>query len=163
MNKREIARCWLSRRSKRAAGYNAPMFKTVIYVLLGAVLLAGCSAPTQEPAQPLESAAENCVKQGGRITIAQRGNDWDYKICVFEDGKQCEAWALLRGDCPAGGVDVAGYVTSAARYCVITGGEYHLIGKPGAQDEKGTCNFTCGKSCDVWEYFKGRCGACVGK
>jgi len=32
----------------------------------------------------------------------------------------------MRGDCRAGGVRVTGYVTPAARYCVITGGAYKI-------------------------------------
>jgi hypothetical protein len=33
---------------------------------------------------------------------------------------------MMRGDCRAGGVRVTGYVTPAARYCVITGGAYKI-------------------------------------
>jgi putative hemolysin len=138
------------------------MSKMITYLLLASVLIDACSSVQAQPASA-DPAAENCLKQGGEIQIRQRGNGWDYEICAFDDGRQCEAWAMMRGDCPAGGVEVADYHTSAARYCAITGGEYHLISKAGAEDEKGTCNFTCGKSCDVWAYYSGRCGACVGK
>jgi putative hemolysin len=29
-----------------------------------------------------------------------------YGVCFFEDNRQCEEWALLRGDCPVGGKKV---------------------------------------------------------
>ena len=70
---------------------------------------------------------------------------------------QCEEWALLRGDCPVGGVKVTGYVTPAARYCAITGGEYAVTGNSGADDEQGACTFKDGPQCDAWDYYDGKC------
>jgi predicted metal-dependent phosphoesterase TrpH len=32
----------------------------------------------------------------------------EYGICVFEDNRQCEEWALFRGECPAGGRKATG-------------------------------------------------------
>ena len=67
-------------------------------------------------------------------------------MCYFEDNRQCEEWALLRGDCPVGGVKVTGYATPAARYCAITGGTYTVTGKSGAVDEQGTCTSRTARS-----------------
>jgi hypothetical protein len=33
--------------------------------------------------------------------------------------------------CPVGGIKVTGYVTPAAQYCAITGGEYTITAKVG--------------------------------
>jgi dipeptidase D len=104
-------------------------------------------------------ASENCVKQGGTLSIETRGDGGEYGICVFEDNLQCEEWALMRGDCPAGGVKVTGYVTPAAQYCAITGGEYAVTGNSGAEDEQGTCTFKDGGQCDAWDYYNGKCDA----
>ena len=99
------------------------------------------------PAQPQTGAAsptrphENCVKQGGTLSIEERGDDGQYGICLFEDNLQCEEWAMLRGDCPVGGIKVTGYVTPAAQYCAITGGTYAITGNSGQDDEQGTCTF----------------------
>ena len=49
---------------------------------------------------------------------------------------QCEEWALLRGECPKGGIRVAGCATPAARYCGITGGSYTVVARSGAADEQ---------------------------
>ena len=73
-------------------------------------------------------ASENCVKQGGTVSIVERGDGGQYGICTFADNQQCEEWALLRGDCPVGGVRITGYVTPAATYCAITGGTYAATG-----------------------------------
>ena len=78
-------------------------------------------------------------------------------MCYFEDNRQCEEWALLRGDCPVGGLKVTGYVTPAARYCAISGGTYAVTGNSGADDEQGTCTFRDGSQCDAWDYFNGAC------
>ena len=115
------------------------------------------------PAQPQAGAAianpasENCAAQGGTLTIEERGDGGQYGICYFEDNVQCEEWALLRGDCPVGGIKVTGYVTPAATYCAITGGEYTVTGNSGQEDEQGTCNLKNGAMCDVWDYYNGTC------
>ena len=87
----------------------------------------------------------------------ERGDGGQYGICLFEDNRQCEKWALMRGDCPVGGLKVTGYVTPAAQYCVITGGTYAITGNDGADDEQGTCTFKDGASCDAWDYYNGKC------
>ncbi len=45
----------------------------------------------------------------------------------------------MRGECPVGGIKVTGYVTQAARFCAITGGEYTVTDKSGSDQEEGTC------------------------
>ena len=119
------------------------------------------------PAQPqaevaiANPASENCVKQGGTLSIVARGDGGQYGICTFEDNRQCEEWALLRGDCPAGGVKVTGYITPAAQYCAITGGTYAITGNSGQDDEQGTCTFKNGSQCDAWDYYNGKCNQSV--
>jgi len=145
----------------------------VITVFCISIALAGCvaattsspSTATQPPsstqtpsAQIANPASENCLKQGGALTIRQRGDGGEYGICVFEDNRQCEEWAMLRGDCPVGGVKITGYVTPAAQYCAITGGDYKGTGNLNTGQEQGTCTFKNGATCDVWEYYNGKCG-----
>ena len=102
-------------------------------------------------------ASENCIQQGGTLVIQERSDGGQYGVCFFEDNRQCEEWAMLRGDCPVGGVKVTGYVTPAAQYCAITGGEYQVTGSSNTEQEQGTCTFKNGQTCDVWEYFAGKC------
>jgi dipeptidase D len=109
------------------------------------------------PAQLANPASENCVAVGGTWTMENRVGGGQFGICLFEDNRQCEEWALLSGDCPVGGVKVTGYVTAAAVYCAITGGEYATTGNAGAGDEQGTCTFEDGTVCDAWEYYDGKC------
>ena len=99
------------------------------------------------------------TEQGGTLVIEERGDGGQYGICTFEDNQQCEEWALLRGDCPVGGVKVTGYVTPAATYCAITGGTYAATGNSGQADEQGTCTFKDGAQCDAWDYYNGKCDA----
>jgi len=130
-----------------------------------AIALAGCAplvAPTPEAAQPADTqlanpASENCIAQGGTLSIETRDDGGQYGICIFEDNQQCEEWALMRGECPVGGVKVTGYVTPAARFCAITGGEYAVTGDSGGENEQGTCTFADGKTCDAWAYYNGTC------
>ena len=134
---------------------------TMVFFLGTVLLLAACTAATPTPAQPPANlpnpASQNCEKAGGQLSIETRVDGGQYGVCLFEENRQCEEWALLRGDCPAGGLKVIGYVTDAARYCAITGGEYSVKGESSAENEQGDCTFKNGKVCDVWDYYNGKC------
>jgi putative hemolysin len=117
---------------------------------------AATPAPGAGIANP---ASQNCVNQGGALSIEERGDGGQFGVCYFEDNMQCEEWALMRGDCPVGGVKVTGYATPAARYCAITGGQYAVTGNSGADDEQGSCKFKDGSQCDAWDYYNGKCTA----
>jgi putative hemolysin len=102
-------------------------------------------------------ASVNCIERGGILTIRKRGDGGEYGICTFADGRQCEEWALMRGECPAGGVRVTGLVTPEARYCVLTGGSYTADRKGNTQREAGSCTFPDGRSCAAGAYYEGKC------
>jgi len=91
--------------------------------------------------------------------VVERGPGGELGVCLFEDNRQCEEWALLRRQCPAGGLRVTGYATAAARYCAITGGRYAITGHSGAADEEGTCTLPSGASCRADAYYRGTCAA----
>jgi putative hemolysin len=140
------------------------VFKWVLAFCIAATLI-GCTAtatpqptPTPEPTgQIANPASENCVEQGGTLVIQERGDGGEYGVCLFEDNRQCEEWAMLRGECPVGGLKITGYVTPAAQYCAITGGEYQITGNSNTDQEQGTCAFKNGQTCDAWDYFAGKC------
>ncbi len=102
-------------------------------------------------------ASQNCIEQGGKLEIEERGDGGQFGVCYFEDNLQCEEWAMLRGDCPVGGIKVTGYVTPAARYCAITGGEYAITANSGAENEQGTCVLPKNGQCDASAYYNGTC------
>ena len=102
-------------------------------------------------------ASANCIKKGGKVVIEKRGDGGEYGICLFEDNRQCEEWAMFRGNCPVGGIKVTGYVTPAAQYCAITGGQYAITANSNKENEQGVCTFKNGEKCDVWEYYDGKC------
>lgn len=145
----------------------------VLYLILATVIvvtLSACSAATttepeatqttaESTAQIANPASENCITQGGTLTIEERGDLGQIGVCFFEDNRQCEEWALLRGECPVGGVKVTGYVTEAGRFCAITGGVYSVTADSAADPEQGICAFTDGSQCDAWEYYNGVCAA----
>lgn len=139
-------------------------FKCVLVFCI-AVTLAGCASTTtpqptsnQEPKEQISNpASENCVNQGGTLSIQKRGDSGEYGVCVFQDNRQCEEWAMLRGECPVGGIKVTGYITPPAQYCAITGGEYQVIANNGTDQEQGTCTFKNGQTCDAGVYFAGKC------
>jgi putative hemolysin len=131
---------------------------------LAALVLAfgACSRdPGPSPASALQlanPASENCVARGGELRIETAGDGGQYGVCVFEDNRQCEEWALLRGACPAGGVRVTGYITPQARYCAIRGGDYVVMRKQTATaPEQGSCTLPGEPTCDALALYEGRC------
>jgi uncharacterized protein len=102
-------------------------------------------------------ASQNCVDKGGRLTLEKNRKGGQFGVCTFPDNLQCEEWAMMRGDCPAGGIKVTGFVTSAARYCAITGGAYKVTSGSNTANEQGTCTFKSGRTCRATAYFDGTC------
>lgn len=140
----------------------------ILGLLVAAIFLGSCAAPAAQstatsPAKIANPASENCLKLGGKLVIEKRGDGGEYGVCLFEDNRQCEEWALFRGECPIGGRKITGYVTAAAGYCAITGGEYHITGNSGTDQETGTCTFKNGRACDAADYFNGKCTAETGR
>jgi uncharacterized protein len=84
---------------------NANLFLSAMSVVLMAISLASCTSDVQ-PAKPTQAiglanpASVNCVKQGGQLQIVDTFAG-QVGICRFPNGKQCEEWAMLRGECKA--------------------------------------------------------------
>jgi pimeloyl-ACP methyl ester carboxylesterase len=102
-------------------------------------------------------ASQNCGAKGGTVTIEKNARGDQFGVCLFPDNLQCEEWAMLRGDCRTGGINVTGFVTPAARYCAITGGAYAVVSGSNTANEQGTCTFKGGRSCDAGAYLAGAC------
>ncbi|HCY20661.1 TPA: hypothetical protein DIC40_02185 [Patescibacteria group bacterium] len=76
----------------------------------------------------------------------------EYGVCLFEDNRQCEEWAFLRGDCPIGGMKVTGYENDAEIYCAITGGEVEGVGT-----DTPMCKRIDGTLCNAQANLDGEC------
>lgn len=66
-----------------------------------AFTLAACA--TRQPAPPVAGkaglanpASTYCVQQGGRLDLRKDAAGNVSGICVFQDGRACEEWALFR-------------------------------------------------------------------
>lgn len=131
-------------------------FSRFLALALSAALLALPAAHAAGMANP---ASKNCADKGGTSSIEKNGAGGEFGVCTFADNLQCEEWALLRGDCRAGGIKVTGYVTPAARYCAITGGSYQVSSRSNTAQEQGTCTLKGGKVCAASAFFDGQCAA----
>ena len=130
---------------------------TKVSVAAVALVLMAAAAGAQTLQELANPASVGCVAKGGKLTMERRPDGGQYGVCLFEDNRQCEEWALFRGQCPAGGRRVTGYITPAARFCAITGGSYSVTANSGKDDEQGTCVLPGGKSCDAVAYYRGTC------
>jgi putative hemolysin len=95
--------------------------------LITALSIAGCSSLPSTEVLDEQSAARNCEAQGGK-RVVERGPGGEMAVCVFEDGRQCEEWALLLGRCPRGGMRVGAFATTSERHCAIRGGQMTIPG-----------------------------------
>ncbi len=104
-----------------------------------------------DPKRIANPASVYCADIGGRPLTEKLPNGSEFGVCLFEDNRQCGQWALFRGECPVGGLRVAGYPTDAARYCAIAGGRYEVSGT------KEICTTQKGTVCDVEAHYRGDC------
>lgn len=77
-------------------------------LMVGGLLITGCggaqatvtpptaTAPTSELANP---AAAYCEAQGHTYEIRTAEDGGQYGVCIAAEGKECDAWALYRGEC----------------------------------------------------------------
>ncbi|HEY2968751.1 MAG TPA: DUF333 domain-containing protein [Casimicrobiaceae bacterium] len=135
----------------------------MLVVLAAGAASVGPPARAEAPANTarvvglVNPASQNCVDKGGRLTLERNRKGGQFGVCTFPDNLQCEEWAMMRGDCPAGGIKVTGFVTPAARYCAITGGAYKVTSGSNTANEQGTCTFKNGRTCRAIAYFDGTC------
>jgi len=94
-------------------------------------------------------ASKNCQDQGGQLQIKQDPQGGQYGVCLFDGNKQCEEWAMFRGECPVGGVLVGNYETEAQIYCAIKGFKVLL--------EENMCQFKNQGTCDLTAFYEGSC------
>jgi putative hemolysin len=140
---------------------------SIIFIVSFMFVLTGCQKPssnepvktpeTQVPAdtsQPVgmaNPASQNCVAKGGTLEIRKNAKG-EYGVCLFEDNRQCEEWALMRGDCPEGGLKITGYENDAEVYCAITGGQVEGVGT-----ETPMCKRIDGTLCNAQANLDGDC------
>jgi hypothetical protein len=122
-----------------------------IIIILGVYCVVMNTGSKDDEAKIANPASENCIKLGGILEI--RNNDkGQYGVCIFEDNRQCEEWALLRNQCPAGGLKITGYTNDAEIFCAITGGTVEGVGTPNPM-----CKRIDGTYCNAAANLNGDC------
>ena len=97
-------------------------------------------------------ASQNCIKLGGELVIKKNDNNDEYGVCIFEDNRQCEEWALFRGECPKTGVKITGFDSEDQVFCAISGGQVQATG--GSE-----CLLPDGRVCINKMLFNGQCNS----
>lgn len=115
--------------------------------------------PTAEPTAGLINPAwAFCIEEEGRLGLESRPDGTQFGVCYYMDNRQCEVWAMYRGDCPVTGLRITGYITEAGRFCAINGGQYNVTVEGDMDTEQGTCTLPDGLVCDAQAYYEGTCG-----
>lgn len=150
------------------------MKKPIIYICIGicvlgaiyasySMLIARPEVPTKiihidserveennEVAYMTNPASLNCKEKGGISKIETKEDGSQYGLCMFEENRACEEWALLREDCPIGGRKTTGYDTIDQKYCAWSGGTTTATANS-------ICTFKNGKTCPTIDFYKGTC------
>ena len=111
---------------------------------------ATAGRPATSTVQMANPASVNCKAVGGNLVIQTRGDGGQYGLCYFEDNRACEEWALMRGDCPIGGMKTTGFDTDAQKYCAWSGGSTFAV-------DNAVCIFKDGSQCPDENFYKGDC------
>jgi putative hemolysin len=136
--------------------------RRLIFIILLVVIVAGFAmwylgaqnskqATNTEQNALANPASVNCIQKGGALEI-RNNKKGQYGVCLFEDNRQCEEWALLRGECPVGGLKITGYDNDAEIYCAITGGQVSGVGTPTPM-----CKRVDGTYCNAQANLDGDC------
>jgi len=110
------------------------------------------TSSTTQITQLANPASTNCLAKGGMKVEIRNSKKGQYGVCLFEDNRQCEEWALFRGECPVGGLKVTGYENDAQVYCAITGGKVTGLGT-----ENPMCQRIDGTFCNAQANLDGDC------
>ncbi|MHC3127584.1 hypothetical protein OB03_09980 [Brevundimonas sp. GN22] len=68
-------------------------------VALPLLVLGACAPQEKDEPQMIgmpNPASVHCKESGGRSEIRTQSDGGQYGVCVFNDGRQCEEWALFR-------------------------------------------------------------------
>lgn len=84
------------------------------------------------------------------LEIKKMGSGGEYGLCMFEDNQACEEWALMRGECPIGGVKTTGFDNIEQQYCAWLGGQT-------LAEANATCTLPNGKTCSDTDLYNGKC------
>lgn len=103
--------------------------------------------PLPSPTSLANPASVNCTKKGGKLSIMKRNDGSEFGVCEFADDMACEEWALMRGECPDGGVKTLPTQTAAQKYCLWLGGKI----------ESTQCLLPTRKTCSTTALFAGTC------
>ncbi len=138
-----------------------PLVLIIVAGIVGAIASNSAQIPAQQTVPPSPSptqqqtglanpASVNCKKVGGTTVIQTRGDGGQYGLCQFQDNYACEEWALLRGNCPKGGVRTTGFDTIEQKYCAWVGGQTLAI-------KNAKCTFSDGTVCSDEAVYNGTC------
>jgi putative hemolysin len=95
-----------------------------------------------------------CIDKGGKIDIVMGRDSGQYGVCTFPDGRQCEEWAMMREECPIGGVAVLSTWDASEMFCAISGGD---VWRMNGGLEQSICAFKT-VTCSTKEYYEtGKC------
>lgn len=135
----------------------------IFFLVVSVVILSGCNKATENKGPESQNQVQkqeqniglanpssvNCIEKGGTLVMKENGTK-QYGLCYFEDNRACEEWALMRGECPVGGMKTTGYDMEEQRFCAWAGGHT-------TTNDSDVCTFDDGSTCALDKLYNGEC------
>jgi len=100
------------------------------------------------PAALANPASTFCSENGGQWKT-WNNNVGEGGVCYYSESRQCEEWAMFRGECPVGGADLSAYTDNKSKqYCLMVGGTVV---------DDNDCTLPSGTTCNLVELLSGVC------
>jgi len=117
-----------------------------------AFLRGECSPAAAQPGLP-NPASVYCEEQGGTLDI-RTDDAGAVGYCIFDDGSECEEWALYHGECFPAAAQPA-LPNPASVHCEEQGGTLDI--RTDDAGAIGYCLFDDGSECEEWAFYRGDC------
>lgn len=98
-------------------------------------------------------ASTNCTKVGWNLEIKSKPDWSQYWVCLFEENRQCEEWALFNWKCAVWGKKITWYIWEYAKYCAITWNTFTNKWQDSAWDDIWTCDLWSWVVVDAKKYY----------
>ena len=98
-------------------------------------------------------ASTNCIKVGWTSEIKTKPDWSQYWVCVFEEWRQCEEWALFNWKCAVWWRKLTWYIWEYAKFCAITWNTFTNKWQDSSWDDIWTCDLWSWVVVDAKNYY----------
>ena len=109
------------------------------------------ASPEPKSGQIANPASKYCIEKGGKLDIRKDAAGNEFGMCVFPNGRECEEWALMRGQCSAEvpadkGANLASYASKTYGFSLTYPNTWSLADQAANGDQPAQIKLTRGNN-----------------